>query len=133
VLDGDIPGGRLDLHLTESAGCDNVGGCGRAREVGVFRAADADADLRRATERDPGRADAEAHAAGADLDRDLVAVHLNRCPLYRLAGGVIVAERLELDCGAAGLARFDRDQAGGILDAEARLPGRVKGVHGGTP
>ena len=102
-------------------------------EVGAFRAADADADLRRATERDPGRADAEAHAADADLDRDLVAVHLDRRPLDRLAGGVIVAERLELDRGAAGLARFDRDQAGGVLDAKARLAGSVKYVHGGTP
>ena len=111
----------------------DVGRRGRAVEVGAFGAADADADLRGAAERDPGRADAEALAAGADLDHDLVAVQLDRCPLDRLAGGVVVAERLELDRRAVGLARIDRDQAGGIPDAQARLTGSVKRVHGGTP
>ena len=111
----------------------DVGGRGRAVEVGALGAADADADLGSAAERDPGRADAEALAADADLDQDLVAVHLDRRPLDRLAGGVVVAERLELDRRAAGLARVDRDQAGGVLDAEARLAGSVKCVHGGTP
>ena len=112
VLDGDVAGGRLHLDLAEPAGGGDVGGCGRAVEVGAFRAADADTDLRRAAERDPGRTDAEAHAADADLDRDLVAVQLDCRPLDRLAGGVVVAERLELDRRAAGLARIDRDQAG---------------------
>ena len=128
MLDSDVAGGRLHLDVAEPAGGGDVGGRGRALEVGAFRAADADADLGRATERDPGRADAEALAADTDLDRDLVAVHLDGRPLDRLAGRVVVAERLELDRGAAGLGRVDRDQAGGVLDAEARLAGSVK--HG---
>ena len=69
LLDGDVAGGGLHLDLAEPARGGDVGGRGHAVEVGAFGAADADADLRRAAERDPGRADAEALAAGADLDQ----------------------------------------------------------------
>ena len=133
VLDGDVARCRLQLHVAEPAGGGDIGGGGRALEVGVFGAPDADADRGRATEGDPGRADTEALAADADLDGDLVAVQLDGRPLDRLAGGVVFAESLEHDGGAAGLARVDRDQAGGVLDAKARLVGRVKRLHGGTP
>ena len=133
VLHGDVAGGGLHLDLAEPALSGDVGGRRRAVEVGAFGTADADADLRRAAERDPGGTDAEAFAAGADLDQDLVAVQLDRRLLDRLAGGVVVAERLQLDGRLVGLGRFDRDQAGGVLDAKARLAGRVKRVHGGTP
>ncbi len=129
MLDGDVAGGRLHLDLAEAAGGGHVGGRGHAVEVGAFGAANADADLRSAAERDPGGADPEALAADADLDQDLVAAQLDRRSLDCLARGVVVAERLELDRGAAGLARVDRDEAGGVLDTKPRLAGRVKCVH----
>ena len=133
LLHGDVAGGGLHLDLAEPALSGDVGGCRRAVEVGAFGTADADADLGRAAERDPGGTDTEALAAGADLDQDLAAVQLDGRPLDRLTGGVVVAERLELDGRPVGLARVDRDQTGGVLDAKARLARRVKRGHGGSP
>ena len=121
VVDGDVAGGGLHLDPAEPARAGDVGGRCGAVEVGAFGAANADADLGRAAERDPGRADAEALAAGADLDPDLVAVHLDRGPLDCLTGGVVVAERLELDRRPVCLDCFDRDRPGGVADTQPWL------------
>ena len=133
VLDGNVPGGGLDLYLSEPAPGGDVGGGCRAVEIGAFRTADAYADLRRAAERDPGGAYAEALAGDADLDQDLVSVQLDRGLLDCFACGIVVAERHELHGRLVGLGRFDRDQAGGIADAQSRLSGSVKRVHGAPP